>query len=74
MISGFLRILSNVFFHAFSDPDECQSDHLPSLLVVSNNHSLPHIHTQSRLWFSETSVERVGIAVVLNTIALIKTA
>ena len=33
----FLRVLFNVFFHSFSDAEECQPDHFPSLLVVASD-------------------------------------
>ena len=38
-----LRVLFDVFFHSFSDADKCQPDHLPSLLVISNNDTVAHI-------------------------------
>src|SRR3972149_2136094 len=59
-----LRVFSDVFLHAFSDPDQRKPDQFPRLFVVTDNDPLSHVNTQRRLWLSETDIERVGFAIV----------
>jgi hypothetical protein len=59
------RIIFDIFFHALAHSDQRQSNYFPGFLVISNNDTFAHVYAERPLWFSESDVKRVGLAIVL---------